>query len=207
MGRASVVTSFVHYTDSNVLESSYEMYYGLNENPHFTFVDGMLTRLDASINKYKAARIQAENKGKIEVFFKNLAKEELRSIMSEVAKNVNLQAKGDLTLLLSSCIPLCKTGKRHQELAAPMVVRLSSGITHGQVVVDIPVNKNTRVYSIYYATMPAAANINEWNNLLSTKHKVTIVGLTPATQQAFRVGYLGTNGKMNLSDIFTIIVQ
>jgi len=207
MGRASVVTSFVHYTESNVLESSYEMYYGLKENPHFTFADGMLTRLDTSIKKFEKARRQAENKGKIEVFFKNLAKEELRGIMSEVAKNVNLQAKGDLTLLLSSCIPLCKTGKRHQELAAPIGVKLSSGITHGQVVVDIPVNKNTRVYSIYYATMPAAANINEWTNLLSTKHKVTIEGLTPATQQAFRVGYLGTNGKMNLSDIFTIIVQ
>lgn len=207
MGRASVVTSFVHYTEGNLFNSASEMYYGLNGNPHFSFAEGLLDQLDASLRKYKEAKIHAENKGKAEVFAKNMAKEELREIMSEVAKNVNLQAKGDTSLLISTLIPLCKDGKRHQELPAPELVKLSSGITHGEVVVDVPVNKNTRVYSIYYATMPVSDNIKEWNNLLSTKHKLTIKGLTPATQQAFRAGYLGTSGKVNLSEIFTIIVQ
>jgi hypothetical protein len=207
MGRARVITCFVHHTEANLYDCATEMYQYLNGNPRFNIADGLLTRLASCISTYSNARMKADNRGKLEVFAKNVAKEELQGVMSEIARHVNLWAKGDSVLLASSGIPLCKEGKRHQELAAPGLVKLSSGITHGEVVVDVPANKNTRVYSIYYATMPAPADVRLWCNILSTKHKITIGGLQPASQQAFRAGYLGTSGKVHLSEVFTILVQ
>ena len=207
MGKNYINTCFDNSSDNEMLNIGNIAYSNLKGNKYFNFLDGQLESFNNDIVSFTNAKAKCENGGKVEIVAKNLARTKLLETTSIIAKVVNQQAGGDLMILKSSGFPTREEAENYPEFPAPTSLKLKSGLAHGEIVVDIPVQRNTRVYSIYHAPMPAPENIKEWNNLLSTKHKTTISGLTPGTQQAVRAGYLGTNGKINLSDVFTIFVQ
>jgi hypothetical protein len=207
MEKNSINTNFENSSDSELLNIDNTAYSNLKGNKYFTFMDGQLESFNNDIISLTNAKAKCENGGKVEIHAKNLARTKLLETTSTIAKIVNQQAEGDLMVLKSSGFPTRKEADSYPEFPAPTSLKLKSGLTHGEITVEVPVQKNTRVYCIYHAPMPASAEIKEWNNVLSTKHKTTITGLTPGTQQAVRAGYLGTNGKINLSEIFTIFVQ
>lgn len=207
MERNSVITNYDNNTDIELLDVAHEATDSLSSNTAFSLPTGRLDKVRSVITDFIETRTKAANGGKAEIYAKNTIRGELLYEVSDLAKFVNQQAKGNLTMLKSSGFPLRKEGESHPEFPAPEVIKLSPGITHGEVVVEVPVKKNSRVYCIYHTPMPASAEMKEWTSLLSTKHKATITGLTPGTQLAIRAGYLGTNGKINLSETFTIFVQ
>jgi hypothetical protein len=207
MEKNSIITNFDNYSDSELQNIASVIHENLKANKHFTFTEGQMTAFQKDITTFIDARVKSDNGGKLEVHAKNMAKKALLLTISDLSKIINQQAKNDLTILKSSGFPTRKEADSYPEFPAPTSIKLKSGLTHGEIIVEVPVQKKTRVYSIYHATMPVPNNIKEWNNMLSTKHKTTITGLTPGTQQAVRAGYLGTNGKINLSEVFTIFVQ
>lgn len=207
MEKNSINTNFENSSDNELLNIGNTTYSNLNGNKNFTFMDGQLESYNNDITRFTTAKSKCENGGKIEITAKNLARTKLLETTSTIAKIVNQQADGDLLILQSSGFPTRKEADSYPEFPAPSSIKLKSGLAHGEIIVDVPVQRNTRVYCIYHAPMPASAEIKEWTNVLSTKHKTTITGLAPGTQQAVRAGYLGTNGKINLSEIFTIFVQ
>ncbi len=207
MEKNNVLTSFSNQSDGDLFATTNRMHNKLKDNSFFTFADGKLVRLLTLITTFSESRIKAANGGRAEVLTKNTARGVLENEASDIAKIVNQQAKGDVNILTSSGIPLYKEGDTYPEFPAPETIKLKQGIAHGVITVEVPVKKNTRVYCIYHAPVPASADIKEWNSLLSSKHKATITGLTPGTQVAVRAGYVGTNGNINLSETFTIFVQ
>jgi len=207
MERNSVITNYDNNTDVEILDVANETTDRLESNVAFTLPAGKIEKVRSVANDLKEARIKAANGGKIETHNKNSIRDLLLFEISDLAKIVNQQAKGNVTMLLSSGFPLKKENETYPEFPAPDKVKLTTGITHGEVVVEVPVNKNTRMYCIYHTPMPASADMKLWTSLLSTKHKATITDLTPGTQVAIRAGYIGTNGKINLSETFTIFVQ
>lgn len=207
MERVNVAVDFSRKTDSELQDVTKEMYAALKDNTLFTFDDGKIDSFLTLINTYAKARIKAIKGGHLDVFTKNTLRKELQDEASDIAKIVRQQAKGDKTTLMSSGIPMWKVPDRHTEFAAPEIIKLSQGITHGKVIVEVPVMKRTRLYCIYYTSEPISDNSNSWETILSTKHKATITGLTPGSKVSVRAGYLGTNGKINQSEIFTIFVQ
>jgi hypothetical protein len=207
MEKNSINTNFENSSDNELLNIDNTAYSNLKGNKYFTFIDGQLESFNNDIISFTNAKAKCENGGKVEIIAKNLARTKLLETTTTIAKLVNQQAAGDLMILKSSGFPTRKEADSYPEFPAPTSLKLKSGLSHGEITVEVPVQKNTRVYCIYHAPMPASAEIKEWNNVLSTKHKTTITGLTPGTQQAVRAGYLGTNGKINLSEIFTIFVQ
>lgn len=207
MEKNSINTNFENSSDNELLNIGNTTYSNLNGNKSFTFMDGQLESYNNDITRFTAAKSKCENGGKIEITAKNLARTKLLESTSTIAKIVNQQADGDLMVLQSSGFPTRKEADSYPEFPAPSSIKLKSGLAHGEIIVEVPVQRNTRVYCIYHAPMPVSSEIKEWNNVLSTKHKTTITGLVPGTQQAVRAGYLGTNGKINLSEVFTIFVQ
>jgi hypothetical protein len=207
MERNSVITNYASLSDNVLISTAQNAYDNLIGNKRFIFAEGRLPAFLTSINTLYDAKSKASNEGKVEMHAKNVAKKALQDDITDIARIVNLQAKGDMTILKSSGLPLRKESENHPEFPAPSTVKLKSGIGHGEIVVDIPAEKNSRLYCIYHAPMPAPDDMKKWDNILSTKHRTTIVGLVPGTQQAVRAGYIGTNGKINLSGVFTIFVQ
>ncbi|WP_320053459.1 hypothetical protein [uncultured Acetobacteroides sp.] len=207
MEKNSINTFFDNSSDYELLNIGNATYSNLKGNKYFTFKEGQLESYNNDIIALTNAKAKCENGGKVEYSAKNIARAKLLETTSTIAKIVNQQAEGNLMILKSSGFPTRKEAESYPEFPAPTSLKLKSGMAHGEIIVEVPVQKNTRVYCIYHAPMPASANIKEWNNVLSTKHTAIITGLTPGTQQAVRAGYVGTNGKINLSEIFTIFVQ
>jgi hypothetical protein len=207
MEKNNVLTNFSNKSDGDLFNITSRMHDALKDNSFFTFADGKMVRFLTLINTFSEAQIKAANGGRTEVLAKNTVREELQNEASDIAKIVNQQAKGDVTALTSSGGTLWKENDSHPEFPAPENIKLSSGITHGVITVEVPVKKNTRMYCIYHTPMPASADMKQWTSLLSTKHKATVTGLTPGLQHAVRAGYVGTNGNINLSETFTIFVQ
>jgi len=207
MERNSVITNFDSKPDLELLDIASKIHEALKTSVSFNFPTGKLVGLQSQITDFTEVLIKTANGGKAEIFNKNSIRGGLLLELSDFAKMVNQQAKGNVTMLKTSGIPLWKEGDSYPEFPAPDKIKLSPGITHGEVVVEVPVNKNTRMYCIYHAPMPASADMKQWTSVLSTKHKATVTGLTPGTHLAIRAGYVGTNGKINLSETFTIFVQ
>ena len=207
MERNNVRTNYGAYTDNAFLETAQVGYDNLKISKYFIFPDGQLNAFNTYITAFADAKVKAGNGGKAEIYAKNVARNNLENEVTSITRMVNQQANGDITVLKSSGFPLRKEPESYPEFPAPANIKLKSGIAHGEIVVEVPAVKRTRMYFIYHAPMPTPEEIKDWNSVLSTKHKATITGLTPGSQHAVRAGYIGTNGKVNLSEIFTIFVQ
>ena len=207
MERNNVITNYKGYTDNELIDTSRIGHSSLKASTYFIFPEGQLNAFNTCITTFADAKVKAGNGGKIEIYAKNVARINLENELTDITRMVNQQAKGDLTVLKSAGFPLYKEPESYPEFPAPSIIKLKSGIAHGEIVVEVPAVKRTRMYFIYHAPVPVPEEIKDWNSILSTKHKARITGLTPGTQQAVRAGYIGTNGKINLSEIFTIYVQ
>jgi len=207
MEKHRVITNFSMLSDSELLKTVKNAVLNLKDNKGYVFTEGKLTDLDSKATELTDAIAKSINGGRLVVQKKNDVRLEVEFKLSDIAKTVNLQANYNLAMLESTGLPLIKEAESYPEFPAPKMLKLKSGIAHGEIIVEVPVQKKTRIYCIYHSKMPAAAEIKEWNHILSTKHKATITGLTPGDQIAVKAGYVGTNGKINLSETFTIYVQ
>jgi len=188
-----LITNFDNFNEPNVSSVSKSMIEKLTGNASFTFVNKELDNLVAADKDYDEKRGIAVNGSTTDIAIKNAALKVLRTDLSIISKEVNVQANGDETKLLSSGGVLAQDGQHHT-LEAPTGFDAKSGANTGDVAVSCKANQYAHGYLFFYTTLPAPASMSDWKQIYSTKHTATIHGLTRGTEYTFCAAYQTTKG-------------
>ena len=197
-------------------------------NVNFTTPDPPLADITAKALALETAYEAAKAGNHAKVAETHALTKDLKHLLSFLSVYVNMIAKGDVQIILSSGMKASKDVEHSGVMPAPADVRLANGTNEGQVEARWNKVVNARSYEIDYyeagATPPAqvagqptqtVAGINLGMNLenipwqhagTSTSTKFEITGLSSGNRILVRISAVNTEGKGTWSDPATMVV-
>jgi len=159
-----------------------------------------LETLVTTTDEYRDAVTEAAFGDRRAISFRNEKRGELETVISDLAKYVEMIARGNQTIILSAGFlptkdPSLDNGTNPK---ADKVAVSSNGLGTQQVRVKVAPWTKARYYQFEYRKKEAGS---EWNQVLSTTSALDIEHLESFQEYEFRVSYLGKSATPNYSDI------
>ncbi|MBD1434232.1 fibronectin type III domain-containing protein [Sphingobacterium sp. DN00404] len=161
--------------------------------------------LEQLLSEFKRTQADAAYRDKRMVVIKNQAYATLKAEVYRMSLYVERQAAGDEAMILAAGFIPSKRGMRVLEPAPKpkiFIVEVNAQISG---VADLKVNGWRRVLAYRFEYRKKNSD-SHWNPVLSSKSKVTIIGLEPVQEYEFRVAYIGRNPQITYSDIVSSYV-
>jgi len=159
-----------------------------------------LSTLSAATAVFRDAVTEAAFRDRRAISFRNDQRKELETVISDLAKYVDIVARGNETIILSAGFQPTKD-RRPGSRFNPKAEKLEAaprGLGTSQVRVKVAPWEKARYYQFEYRKKEAGA---EWNRLLSSRSVAYIGNLDPFQEYEFRVTYLGKDTTPNYSDV------
>lgn len=207
MTKPAVKTSYTRVPDSGLLVSSQKILASLSGNLLFVWDETTLPTFKRHLDDFTEKLITAKSRNPAAICQKNMARMMLLNDLRLIAMQVNIQADGDLNMLLSSGFPACKERLPIGMLDKPTGFKVVSGSNRGELVCSVGTCSTARMYCFFYAEAPATNSVHQWNSVLSSTRKKRIVGLTPGKLYEFRCAYKGSVDDLCYSDSILIYAQ
>ena len=174
MKTQKAIISFAKTKDHELADIAQAIANKMTNNLNFSSPTISLSDLQAAIEAYSSALIQAADGSKADTATKNACRLTLEHDLSTLGTYVNLITDGDLLKRQSSGFPLTKLPEPIGILEAP-VLTVHYGENPGEMVIEISSIAKASGYIVLYAPTPAPADNNDWNskNLSSTKGILT----------------------------------
>lgn len=183
------------YTDAELSIKAQHVVANMSGNVAFPNPTPGLDTLTAAASDFEEAEQASRNGSRELVAIKNQRRAVLEAMLREEANYVNLVAKGNLALIISSGFEHSKRAEPIGALPAPENLQVKPGLSKGSLQVSCNPVRGATAYCFDYCLLPGTS----WERVDSTKHRVTITGLNSGQQYAFRVYALGTNPQRNWS--------
>ncbi len=193
--------NFRGFTDSDMLTKARQILHDMTGNPHFPTPVPPLANLQAAVDAYSEALVNATDRGRLFVAEKNAARQALETLLAELGMYVMYVAKGDDVVLTSSGFDLAKP-RENTTITNPGPVILTNGISSGELISRVDGQAGAKGYSHEYTLFPVTAQ-SVWTSTRSSRSKATFTNLQPGTQYAVRVGVWGSNEQVAYSKIET----
>lgn len=161
-----------------------------------------LETLDTATTAYRDAVTEAAFGDRRAISFRNDKREELETVIRDLAKYVDIIARGDQTVILSAGFLPTKDPSPDNGVnpkAEGFEVE-PSGLGTLQVTAKVAPWKKARYYQFEYRKKEAGA---EWNRVLSPISTLDIDNLEAFQEYEFRASYLGKSTTPNYSDVLS----
>ncbi len=206
MKSSRINVSFYQFSDADFEAKANYIFAGISNNPTvFTNPLPVLADVQTAIERYSADLLAAANRGRVEVARKNEARQALETLLQQLGMYVMNVANGNDTVLTLSGYTLRKPNEpRH--ITAPQIIKVSNGISSGQLQVLVNAEKGVSVY-IHQSTTNYQGEETVWETISTPTSKYTYNNLKPGLQYWFRVGIVGARGQYAYSSVATRYAQ
>lgn len=171
----------------------------VTNNPLFPEPVPTMAILQAANNAYYKALDRVKDGSKEDTVVKNNLREELESLLRQLALYVQMTSKGDEAAILSAGFEVHKRREAGGQLDKPVNVQVKPASNHGSMQISCNVVKRAVSYLFEYRELPANGE-NSWEQVISTRHKIQVDGLASGKQYAFRVAGISPDPSRNWSD-------
>jgi hypothetical protein len=201
MGNVKVLTDFSSgkYSDLELTKKSTKCTDKLTGNRVFQNPAPPLEDVILTTTNYIASLVKAENGSKEDTVIKNSWRSKLESQLKDLGLYVQLTAKGDEAIIVTSGFDTNKKPSAVGPLAKPQNIIVKMGDNKGTVWISCDAIDRVGFYEIEYAEV-TADGVLKWIHKTSTKRKVLIEGLTSGKEYIFKMAGAGTDPSRIWSD-------
>ncbi|SEM17950.1 hypothetical protein SAMN05216436_102147 [bacterium A37T11] len=142
-----VISGFKRFNDHQFSTIAGTVTLAMTNNIYFTDPVPAITVVQTALDDYRLKLELASRKGSpYDTEEKNASRVVLEELLKQVAFYVNITAKGQVNLLLSSGLPLNELPSSLKEPGTPVNIRLSDGRLSGQIKLDFKAVKDAWEY-------------------------------------------------------------
>lgn len=208
MPQLRVQLGFSNAADHSVEERAGEVLAGLYASPLWNPVPPApeppvtSAALEAAKEAFGHAIATADMGGPPDTAEKNNKREELVTLLRQLAGFVQEHHGNDLAKLLATGFEAVSTNRTSVPLEKPNILDIDHA-NSGQAKVRVGVVRNARNYEVQYALVGAGGTPGPWQSagIYSSSRTMLVTGLTPGAEYQFRVRALGgSTGTSDWSD-------
>jgi len=205
MKTQKALISFVKTREHELSDIAQAIANKMTNNLIFSSPPISLIDLQAAIDAYSKALIQAQDGSKADTVTKNTYRLTLENDLSTLGNYVNLMSEGDLLKLQSSGFPLSKLPEPIGILEAP-VLTMHYGENPGEMGIEISPIPKASGYIVLYAPVPAPADNNDWSSKTMSSSKATLTHLKSGSKYVYKATAISAEAnKMNIYNFSTPI--
>lgn len=194
------------YSDSELIVKAYHIVELMTGNTYFPTPLPALADVKTATDNFNVAANKVENGSRVDTAQKNDLREVLVGLLKKLALYVETISDGSETIILTSGFDVSKQPTVVGPLDKPTQVSVKMGDNPGTVIFSCEVIRNAQFYEFEYLEAPKSET-SVWIKVTSTKHKITIVGLTSGKQYIFRVAAAGSDPSRNYSNEISVYVS
>ena len=213
--RPRISTDFNHIKDADLLLKANTIIAAMTDNPHFPepWLDPVpsLAALKAAVAAFQTAAQDARSGDSTKRIQRDQAWDTLVNLLLDLVPYVELMARGDVNILLSSGFELCKerthTGSTRIILGAPTDFWVKRSDREGELFAHVAKLQGAGSYELQITEGdPTVADNWHQYAVFTSGLKMVITGLTPGHRVSVRVRGFNAAGYGAWSDIVTLIV-
>ncbi len=197
MYEQKLITNFSSYQDRELSTIAKSGIKGFSLNPDYTFTTELTDTVTADTD-YDAKLAAVATGAKNAVTLKDTSRGVLENKLSVLAKSANLQAKGDLSKLQRTGMPIAKIPSHHS-MEVPEGFLIERANISGSMNVSVfkPIYSTHGTIFAYWKPSlgPTPANINDWFFKHSNGNSLTITGLTANIPHPFAAAHKGLDNE------------
>jgi hypothetical protein len=200
-----VTNGFKRYTVIKLLgKARYILKQMLEQQDLFPSPDPSLAELAQRIDELTAANFAAESSDRIKLVLLKDKKREMVDFLQDLGMYVNMRAKGNRTIAMSSGFDVVKT-KEPRVLVDAGVIRLLRGRTIGELEAKIK-GQVAAINYTWYITTDDKKPLHDWDQLKNeSSSRVVFKNMTPGTRYYVLVELRGTRKQSVMSQMATVV--
>lgn len=202
-----VIIDYSKEQDDSLDNFGQYVYNHLNGNANFTWQADVLTGFQTKITNYRVKLEASRHGSDLDIDAKNVARGELLKELRILGMDVNRQANGDYSKLLSSGFRMVKTKTPVGVLPKPTGFVVRTGRNSAEMFMEVDPCKGVKIYDFYVSEVPAPEDIEKWRRINSTRCRTYANGFIPGKQYEFKAAYKGTSEEIVFSDPIFIYAQ
>jgi hypothetical protein len=191
--------NFRKYNDSELEEIAHFICVRLRNSEEWKDIQNLLAPTEATLKQFQHYRGEAWSGDTNMILIKNDFKEKLISLLTELGETVQLKAKGDEWLIVTSGYKLTKP-PRKANLENPEEFKVLPGQMNGQIILQAKRVKGAKAYLYKYTRGPVDNN-TQWETITSTKRKIVISNLPLGIQFFFQMAAIGARNQIVYSAV------
>ncbi|MCS3799460.1 hypothetical protein [Niastella sp. OAS944] len=191
--------NFRKHNDAELNEIAYFIWNSLHNNKDWLDIQTLLPPIQKTLEQFQHYRQEAWNGDTQMIIIKNDFKEKLISLLRELGETIQLKAKGDEWLILTSGYETAKPPK-NAKLEKPGEFKVLPGPMNGQIILQSKRVKGAKAYQYQYTRGPVN-NETKWETITSTQRKIVISDLPLGIQFFFQMAAIGARNQITYTDI------
>jgi hypothetical protein len=191
--------NFRKYNDTELDEIAYFICKKLRDNKDWSDIQALLPPIEATLKQFQHYRAEAWNGDTNMILIKNDFKEKLISSLRELGETVQLKAKGDEWLMITSGYDIARPPK-NTKLEKPRDFKVLPGNMNGQIILQAKRVKGAKAYLYQYARGPIN-NETQWETITSTQRKIVISNLPLGIQFFFQMAAIGARNQTVYTEV------
>ena len=201
-----IMMSFSRYADAELSAKAKEIESSMSSNPKFAGAGDTLTKLATARTEYDESLVMARTGDTTKIALKNERRKILIEVLTELARYVEMVAKGNRAVLLSSGFEISKEHPTAVILDVPQNLKLSDGNESGELYLTINSVNGAKSY-MYQSSVDPLTSESTWISEPSTVSDHTFKSLPSGKRIWCRVVAIGSNNQHTVSDPVSRIVQ
>ena len=207
MADKKALIDFSHYRDDELFVKGTHINDSLDGNAHFLGLAPKLPSLQTALGEYSPALAASDGGSKLDTSIKNQKREALIEVLKDIGEDVNDEADGDETKIVSSGYDMTKDREPIGTLPPPEDMDLEFGADPGEIFIKLTAPPREADYIVFFAKDPMPADDKDWQQQFSTKSKIEISGLDSGDKYWFKGSYVTSTGEYNFTPPQSRIIQ
>ncbi len=199
--KIKAIISFSKLSDDEFNTESQTIIVKMTGNVNYPDPTPSIEEVSTARSEYDASLAAAKSGGREQTAIKNQKRKILEDLLGKLGLYVELNCKNDLSILFSSGYKAKKDSEPIGVLDEPSNFRVVNGVNSGTIKLSLDPIKGADVYFYQWAPVPVNGD-TIWESELG-KTSITIKGLIPGKEYAFRVCGKGAAEEKVFSDIIT----
>ena len=207
MADKKALIDFSRYRDNDLFVKGTHIYDSLDGNLSFPGLAPKLPNLQTVLDEYSPALAAADGGSKLDIAVKNEKRAALIEVLREIGDDVNDEADGDETKIVSSGYDMSKEKEPIGTLPPPEDMDLEFGADPGEMIVKLPAPPREADYLVLFAQDPMPADDRDWHQQFSTTSKIELSGLESGKKYWFKGSYVTSTKEYNFTPPQSRIIQ
>jgi hypothetical protein len=198
MGTFKILNNFEKLTDAALSTIALRIITSLTGNSNFPVLTPSLDEVTSVKKDFDDSLSGAQTGDRVKIAIKNERRAKLIDTLHRLARNVEMVANGNRSILLSSGFDVSKERSSTIELEIPENLKLMDGNASGEFYVCCDSIVGAKSYVFEY-TLDPLLNESAWTSQTTTKCEFIIKGLIPGKKYWVRVIAIGSNDQRTVS--------
>lgn len=191
--------SFRKYNDSELDEIAHFICARLRDNEDWPDLQNLLPPIVETLKQFQHYRGEAMSGDTNMIIVKNDLKEKLIILLRELGETIQLKAKDDEWLVITSGYKFTKPPKK-TNIEKPEQFQVLPGKQNGQIILQAKRVKGAKAYLFKYTRGPVN-NETRWETITSTQRKIVISNLPLGIQFFFQMAAIGARNQIVFTDV------